>query len=1778
MLLSITIPAFNRPEALRRALDVFVAQIEGKHESEVEIIVVDDASPSNSLGFVSDYADSYAFIKYRRLGKNIGLERNLVNCVQGAVGEFLWIFGDDDFLEADDALDDIVARLKRGETDMLVLNRTRRSRDLSVLISDDWMGLHGRDRRYLGLREFCFEFGYLSVIGFISVNIMRRKPFLCSGFPHYLGTMYPQLGAMLEAFHSRPVELVGRPLVCHRTQTADEKRAELGAKPSESDFMVDYSRRNALYFSHPHIAMMNRLLDAGAFRPDDVVQIVENTVTDGLLIDFFIDCIAGSLRYPDRFTDVDWQRTQSFFARLPLTTSQIARVEEILALRQAWVDEECGRAGGHRPVRTISVLTPSYSQGEFLPDCLESVESQTFKPIEHLVFDPGSTDGSRTIAMESPGVTLFAEPDSGQSDALNNGFDRSRGDVIAWLNSDDMFADASVFQKVVDRFNQPDCPDIVYGNGIFIDEHGHKLRDAYVNIYPETLPWKLQEECGILQPALFMRRSVIDRVGKLSASLHFSMDYEYWIRCTKAGVRFAFVDDVFAIARYHNQNKTYGQRGKSYAEVALMLTRHFGYVHNKWLRRYAEFLCDGHDGVLSHAAKDGVRDPTALERDYDRLLLEHDCGVLAYCVLCSRASEKGYQETLVELKDRGLDPIRAGLDIGTRTQSMDVQWVETSSLEVLPTISLVTPSLNTARYLGDTLQSVVSQKYPKLQYVVVDGDSSDGSQDIIDRYRDRLHAYVSEKDGGHADALNKGFSLTDGEIMGWINSDDVLLPGALASVARLFAENPQIDWITGRPSTVEEDNGGFRLHGLRKFSRFRFMAGHYRWIQQESTFWRRSLWECSGARLDESIRYACDMDLWVRFFRHAELYSVDLPLGAFRRRAGQRSIAFKESYELEAERIIEREAGQLDPEYAALFGPILGRVKSSRDALPEVLRESLLAIADTPTVSAHALIENNRGLLKDLVMKERRVSGRKWSSEILAPDDVRGFRDRHAGQRCFIMGNGPSLNRMDLSKLEGEIVFGCNGVFLLYDRISWRPTYYTCVDSRVLPDRAVEIDQMLRSHPDMVAFFPTEIREHTGDRRKFAVRALIPPERGRYFLTEKPQSMDDLPFSMFSMSANEGLVQPFTVAVTMLQLAFYMGFDEVYLIGCDTSYVIPKDVEKEGLTAKGELGLGLTSKEDNDPNHFDPRYFGKGRKWHDPQTDRMIEHYGYAKQVFEKAGRRVFNATVGGNLEVFERVDFDSVFVAKERASQGVGSLVAATRQAIPTGTDGSGDAVEATSRDRSWTAAGRTQNVKRRFYAPFGEWVMRKSPESYRFLHRLRLGVSAIWRRRRWTGPVLVMVLLAFGLGWIEPFSQYRESIWGIAAFGVLVVATAYVAMVLRRVALTLSADVESLRGRLASLDRGLSSRLDQLAAGQKRLDETLARRDAVLATLENSAAKAKENQRSLEDQLASSRAMFENGTAQQEERLAKVSGRADGLEARLDSLERLASALIETNEALNGRTGQLEEAIDRAGLSELPGDVSRLNRAFEAEFGFLRFGRVLTSEHLETLLTKWSKLLNLELSRASLDYLAKRIREVEANLSGRLAAPIEDAVLRTLVAASVQRKDLDFLEIGVLFGIGSAAIYDFVRGRFESVHITAIDPLYGYYGASNLDALLKIPVNEQTFWRNMRSAGIPNEDVTLIDAFSYEDRAIAEAAEREYDLLILDGDHSYAGVKADFENYAKFVRRGGYVLFDDYGSNDWPEVKKYVDEEILGRGDVVLVGSEWRTAVFRVVSKTAG
>lgn len=243
-----------------------------------------------------------------------------------------------------------------------------------------------------------------------------------------------------------------------------------------------------------------------------------------------------------------------------------------------------------------------------------------------------------------------------------------------------------------------------------------------------------------------------------------------------------------------------------------------------------------------------------------------------------------------------------------------------------PSIAIVTPSYQQGRYLERTVYSVLSQDYPRLEYVVQDGGSEDETVAVLKRFAGLLGAWASEPDEGQADAINRGFTRISGEIMAYLNSDDLLLPGSLAYVASYFAAHPEVDLVYGHRIMIDEHDREVGRWVLPPHDADVLPVTDF--IPQETMFWRRELWERAGGQMDASLNFAIDWDLLLRF-RAAGARMVRLPryLGAFRVHAEQKTAREQSLCREETELLQKRELGRTmtEEEVFARAQPFLRR-------------------------------------------------------------------------------------------------------------------------------------------------------------------------------------------------------------------------------------------------------------------------------------------------------------------------------------------------------------------------------------------------------------------------------------------------------------------------------------------------------------------------------------------------------------------------------------------------------------------------------------------------------------------------------------------------------------------------------------------------------------------------------------------------------------------------------------------------------------------------------------
>ena len=246
-----------------------------------------------------------------------------------------------------------------------------------------------------------------------------------------------------------------------------------------------------------------------------------------------------------------------------------------------------------------------------------------------------------------------------------------------------------------------------------------------------------------------------------------------------------------------------------------------------------------------------------------------------------------------------------------------------------PLVTVVTPSYNQAPFLEATIQSVLEQDYPNIEYILMDGGSTDGSVEIIQRYADRLAYWESAKDKGQTDAINKGFSRAHGEILAWLNSDDILYPHAVREAVAYLKENENCGLVYGNCNFIDAQGKGTGRFNAKQTDYQKLTQGYVH-IPQQASFWRGDLWRQVGP-LDDTIYFAMDYDLWLRLAKVSEvkyLPETD-PWAAFRLHADAKTIAEDDRCWPDMLRIHKRNGGsQFSVIYAKyclrkLLGPLI---------------------------------------------------------------------------------------------------------------------------------------------------------------------------------------------------------------------------------------------------------------------------------------------------------------------------------------------------------------------------------------------------------------------------------------------------------------------------------------------------------------------------------------------------------------------------------------------------------------------------------------------------------------------------------------------------------------------------------------------------------------------------------------------------------------------------------------------------------------------------------------
>jgi glycosyltransferase involved in cell wall biosynthesis len=235
------------------------------------------------------------------------------------------------------------------------------------------------------------------------------------------------------------------------------------------------------------------------------------------------------------------------------------------------------------PQPRISIVTPNRGHGRYLRQCIDSVLAQGHPDVEHLVFDAGSQDGSvEVLRSYGDAISWVSAPDAGQAAAINEGFRKATGDVVAWLNSDDYYLPGA-FDAALDTLARDPGAAAVHGNAWMVDEGGARVRR-----YPTFSLRRrdLAPKCYVCQPTVFLRRELLDEVGLLNDDLELCFDYEWWLRILRRH-RMAFCERPLAATRQHARTKTRARRSRGLIEAGWVTRHHFGQPHWRWAAKWA---------------------------------------------------------------------------------------------------------------------------------------------------------------------------------------------------------------------------------------------------------------------------------------------------------------------------------------------------------------------------------------------------------------------------------------------------------------------------------------------------------------------------------------------------------------------------------------------------------------------------------------------------------------------------------------------------------------------------------------------------------------------------------------------------------------------------------------------------------------------------------------------------------------------------------------------------------------------------------------------------------------------------------------------------------------------------------------------------------------------------------------------------------------------------------------------------------------------------------------
>jgi len=870
-------------------------------------------------------------------------------------------------------------------------------------------------------------------------------------------------------------------------------------------------------------------------------------------------------------------------------------------------------APSHDPtLPSIGIISPSYNQGAFIGAMLNSIERQTLAPSEHIILDAGSTDDSRELITAYEQRHRFVrgvlEPDEGQVDAINKGLRSATAEVLTWLNTDDFYCDAGALRAVAEVFAAEPETDVVYARGEFVDTAGKVLREAFVNRKPETFPETIKHSIGILQPALFFRRSAIERAGLLDGRWNLSLDYELWIRFINAGLRMRFMDRSIVRAVLHDESKTGGQRGKQYDEIEALTAEHFGFVPLRWLERHAEHLVAGKDGILESGSDDADRE--AINVEVDRLQRKWNVSPEAFAAIEACKDEPEVMRTLADLCKRGM---LGGVGAQRVAVTSFTEAYFRQGLNVLASIGRHAPdrfdrvlvyalglSDSQRRTLG-ALDGVVVMDYPAQCNDFFDGyfDPKNYSYKCAAIW-DAQHAVgeggtVLWIDAGVALArpIDEIFGIIEREGIFFVDHDDK--PGwPFLNSTFTHPEAARVMDATGAELLAPHLCScllGYRKGGPKQglideaftLSQQPEVVAHSKHppkgekrefgaLSEQDRAWMDKAFAAPEGISREDVITRC---AYLGHRQDQTIYSILCARHGCHQHSAKR-FCWSDDASSKASMANWKSGGE-------------GNLHRSREL------SALMPIT--------ALTSHHRGLLD-------RLDGMPW---------------KRTSETVFVLGNGPSLRDFDFSRLDGFDTIGMNAAYRHWDRIGWYPSIYACMDTVVIRSHAHEIERLIRE------------RRSNGIRLFFLRREIL----------ELCPGLENEPTVVFfeDVQHSSSLLDTGMITTGSLSALFggFLGYRQIGLLGIDCDYVeqLPQ------AQSAGGNELVITKTPEHNPNYFFDDYQQQGDAYNIPNVHPGFHSRSWkaALGLLEQAGVRIVNCNAESKLRAIPMADLGEVLL-----------------------------------------------------------------------------------------------------------------------------------------------------------------------------------------------------------------------------------------------------------------------------------------------------------------------------------------------------------------------------------------------------------------------------------------------------------------------------------------------------------------------------------------------------